>query len=292
MELTPLQRLPLPCGPLAYRQTGTGTPLILIHGWRGGSSHWQNTLDQFGDIRHIHALDLPGHGATPPRRAPLTAVGLARLVIAFADQAGLEQFDLAGHSFGAAVSVAIAAQWPERVRRLVLISLGIPRSDLERLAMTQGYFWMNQMLPWWRPWLAQARPWPGIWRPWIEWLSGQPPMQQALAGGFLRQLPADRAFLREGIGEFLKTDPLSALEIAIDAGSPDFPAALARIAAPVLLLSGDQDVIMPASSIAALAGQLDACRTVILDDCGHLPMIEWPDRFHREVREFLIDSDS
>jgi len=291
MELTPLQRTTLPCGPLAYRQTGSGTPLILIHGWRGASSHWQGTLDSLADIRSVHAIDLPGHGETPAREAQITTEGLARLVVAFADQAGLDQFDLVGHSYGAAVAVAIAAQWPGRVRRLVLSSMGTARNDLEQTALTQTHSFMNLTLPWWRPWFAMTRPWPGQWQPWVDWVGADPTMSRTIAGAALRQLPADQEIVSEGVREFLTTDPLCAMEVAIDAASPNFVTALARITAPVLLLSGDRDPIMPAEGVAALAERLADCRTVLFDDCGHMPMIEWPDHFHRELRGFLSDDE-
>ena len=290
MELTPLQSTTLSCGPLTYRQTGSGLPLLLIHGWRGSSSHWQNTLDALADVRHVHAIDLPGHGETPHREHQITTEGLARLAIDFADQSGLTEFDLIGHSYGAAVAVAIAAQWPGRVRRLVLSSMGTARSELEQMALTQTHTCMNLTLPWWRPWLALARPWPGLWQPWIDWVGNEPTMSRTLAGSFLRQLPDDPAVVSEGVREFLNTDPLCAAEIAIDAANPNFNAALAKITAPVLLLSGERDLIMPAAGVAALAERLGDCRTVLLDDCGHMPMIEWPEHFHREVRGFLIDA--
>jgi pimeloyl-ACP methyl ester carboxylesterase len=292
MELTPLQRTTLACGPLAYRQTGRGTPLLQNHGWRGSSSHWQNTLDDLADVRTVHAIDLPGHGETPPREDPLTAEFLANLAIDYADQAGLEQFDLVGHSFGAAVAVAIAAHWPRRVRRVVLSSMGTARSDLEQLMLSNAHQWMNLTLPLWRPWLSMARPWPGQWQSWLDWIGTQPEMSRAIAGSFLRQLPDDHEVVSEGVREFLYTDPLSALEVMVDAASPNFSAVLRKITAPVLLLSGDRDPIMPVDGVTALAARLADARTVILEDCGHMPMIEWPDRFHREVRSFLVGDAS
>jgi pimeloyl-ACP methyl ester carboxylesterase len=74
----------------------------------------------------------------------------------------------------------------------------------------------------------------------------------------------------------------------VDAASPNFSAVLRKITAPVLLLSGDRDPIMPVGGVAALAARLADARTVILEDCGHMPMIEWPDRFHQELRGFLV----
>jgi len=291
MDLIPLQRLTLPCGPLAYRQAGSGEPLLLIHGWRGSSNHWQGTLAALADMRTLYAIDLPGHGETPSRGGAITSESLARLAIDFADKAGLARFDLVGHSFGSAVAVAIAAGWPDRVRRLVLTSMGTVRDDLEHYYLTQAHSYLTMMLPWWRPWLALARPWPGHWQPWLDWLGDQPAVSQAIAGTFLRQLPDDPIVVSDGVRGFLNTDPLSALEVWIDAGSPAFLAALAKLAAPVLLLSGDRDLVMPASGVAALGERLPGSRTVLLEGCGHMPMIEWPGPFHQALREFLSEDE-
>ena len=287
MESSSVDHVALPCGRLAFRRSGSGVPLLLIHGWRGSSTHWEGTLAALGDIRSVHAVDLPGHGETPPRANHLTTEGLARLLLDYADHAGLGHFDLVGHSYGAAVAVALAAQRPERVRRLVLSSLGTARTDLERHALAQTHAGLTLTMPWWRPWFALWRPWPGAWQPWIDWLSAQPEVVRALAGAFLSRVPDDHAVVSAGVREFLYADPLSAMEVAVDATSPHFQHVLAKVRAPVLLLAGDRDPIMPVDGVAALARALPDCQTVLLSDCGHMPMIEWPDQFHRELRGFL-----
>lgn len=287
MEFTPVDRVDLPCGPLAFRRGGSGAPLLLIHGWRGSSSHWQTTLDALGDMRSIHAVDLPGHGETPPRANHLTTEGLARLLLDYADHAGLERFDVVGHSYGAAVAVALAAQRPERVRRVVLTCMGTARTDLERQALAHTHAGLTLTMPWWRPWFAMMRPWPGVWQPWIDWFGAQPDVSRAIAGAFLSQVPDDHEVVGTGVREFLYTDPLSAMEVAVDATSPHFQLALGKVRAPVLLVAGDRDPIMPVEGVTALARYLQDCQTVLLGNCGHIPMIEWPDQFHRELRGFL-----
>ena len=291
MDFTPIQHTTLPSGPLAYRHTGTGLPLLLIHGWRGSSRHWQDTMDTLADCRAVYAIDLPGHGETPPWQEQITTEGLAKHTLEFADQLGLERFDLVGHSFGSAVAVAIAAQAPERVRRLVITSLGTVRTSLERFALVQAHQQMEIGLAFWRPWFAMMRPWPGLWQSWVDFMGSQPAVSRTFAGSFMRQLPPDDEVVREGVVEFLSADPLSAMEIAVSAGSPTFFPALSKIVAPALVVSGDSDQLMPRSGVEALAEQLSDGRLVELAGCGHLPMIEQPEAYHRLVREFLLAGD-
>lgn len=291
MDFTTRHRLMLDDGPVVYRKAADGKPpLVLIHGWGGSSGHWQYTPQHLADVRDLYALDLPGHGETPVRSGATGPESLARLVIDFADGLGLDRFELNGHSWGAAVAILVAAHWPDRVDRLVLTSLGTARNALERLALTQAHHQMSLAMSLWRPWLEMSRPWLALSRPAIAWFGAQPLVYRAIAGHVLRRLPADDAMARAGVQGFLGTDPLSALECAIGAGSPAFLSALETMATPTLLVNADADAVMPPSGARALAARIQNVREARLDDCGHLPMIEQPEAYHRLVREFLVST--
>ncbi|MFB1487276.1 MULTISPECIES: alpha/beta fold hydrolase [unclassified Thiocapsa] len=288
MDFSTRHRLMLADGPVVYRKVTDGKPpLLLVHGWGGSSRHWQHTAEHLSDIRDLYALDLPGHGDTPVRSGTAGPEAMAGLVIDFADRLGLDRFDLDGHSWGAAVAILVAAYRPERVDRLVLTSLGTARNALERLALTQAYHQMNLALSLWRPWLAMSRPWLALSRPAIDWLGAQPLVYRTVAAHVLRQLPDDDEMVRLGVREFLSTDPLSALECAIGAGSPAFLTALETMTTPTLMVNADADAVMPPSGARALAARIRNVREVRLEDCGHLPMIEQPEAYHRALREFL-----
>lgn len=291
MDFTRLRQMALADGPLAYRQLANGKPpIILIHGWGGSSRHWRVTAEHLADLRGVHALDLPGHGETPARSGPLDPEALARLVIEFADALEIDRFDLNGHSWGAAVAILVAGHWPDRVSRLVLTSLGTARNPLERFAQTQAYHQMKLAMQLWRPWLAMSRPWAALTRPMIDWLGSQPAVYRSIAGQVVHRLPEDDAEVRLGVLDFLGTDPLTALECAIGAGSPAFMAALETLTAPTLLVHADADTIMPSSGAQALAARIRNVRQERIDECGHLPMIEQPETYHRILREFLEDA--
>ncbi len=291
MEFTPVRHIALSSGTVAWRQAGSGDPLLLIHGWRGSSRYWQCTLDSFSDARSVYAFDLPGHGETPAWQEPLDIESLAEMTMELADRLGLARFDLAGHSFGGAVAISVAARWPERVGRLVVASLGTTRNELERFALGQAHTHLSRGLGLARPWLGLGRPLHDLIQPWIDRIASEPLVARAIATTFVRQLPEEEDLVRDGVLEFLRTDPLSALEVAVAAGNPALLEALPKVTAPTLLVCGTADPIMPISAARALADRLAAARLETLPNCGHLPMIEQPEAYHRLVRDFLIQTE-
>jgi pimeloyl-ACP methyl ester carboxylesterase len=290
MDFTPVRHLALSSGPVALRQAGSGAPLLLIHGWRGSSRYWQGTLDSLADIRSLYAFDLPGHGETPPWQGSLDIAPLAEMTIELADRLGLARFDLVGHSFGGAVALAIAARWPQRVGRLVVASMGTTRNDLERLALDQVHAQLSWGLGFARPALGLGRPLQGLLQPLIERVASEPWIARTIAGAFVSRLPDDEEIVHEGVLEFLRADPLSALEIAIASASPTFNAAVDKVTARTLLICGTADPIMPISAARTLAQQLRQARLAELEGCGHLPMIEQPGPFLRALRAFIVES--
>jgi pimeloyl-ACP methyl ester carboxylesterase len=106
--------------PVPYRVAGTGEPLVLVHGLAGSWRWWTPVIEPLAERRRIYVVDL--------RR--LRHVGTADLsgwLARWLDALGLERVDLAGHSLGGLIAAELAANRPERTRRLVLVApAGIP----------------------------------------------------------------------------------------------------------------------------------------------------------------------
>lgn len=100
------------------------TPLVLVHGFMGGSAQWAAQVAQFADTRDVLAVDLPGFGLNAHLPAPNTIRGFAEAVLQQADTAGYDQFDLMGHSMGGMIVQELIAIAPHRVRKLVLYGTG------------------------------------------------------------------------------------------------------------------------------------------------------------------------
>lgn len=113
--------------PIRHRQIGDGDgdPVVLVHGLAGSSRWWDPVARALACHHPVYLVDLPGFGEWRPRRfilreAPAT---LARWMA----HAGVPAAHVVGHSMGGLVAARLAAAWPERVHRLVLVApAGVP----------------------------------------------------------------------------------------------------------------------------------------------------------------------
>jgi pimeloyl-ACP methyl ester carboxylesterase len=109
---------------LPFRRMGTGQPLVLVHGYLGGSAQWQDQLDVLAPTHDVIAPDLPGFGAAAALPGPAAIAEFAAAVMGCLDRLGIERFALLGHSMGGMIVQEIAARHGDRVERLVLYGTG------------------------------------------------------------------------------------------------------------------------------------------------------------------------
>src|SRR6185436_10984247 len=87
----------------------SGDPVVLVHGFGGDKNSWLFVQQPLAEERTVHALDLPGHGASSKDVGDGSLATLVETVTGFLDSLGIERAHLVGHSLGGAV-VAAAAQ--------------------------------------------------------------------------------------------------------------------------------------------------------------------------------------
>jgi pimeloyl-ACP methyl ester carboxylesterase len=100
----------------------TGVPLLLVHGAGGTHVHWPEPLRRLPG-RRVIAVDLPGHGGSPPpgeRAVP----AYARRIVDLLDALGIPRVAVGGHSMGGAIALTLALDAPERVAGLLLVGTG------------------------------------------------------------------------------------------------------------------------------------------------------------------------
>lgn len=232
-------------------------PLIFLPGWglgRGPLQRVAQTLD--GQI-----LDLPGYGEMPRIDDFSSAVAL------LADRLD-ENTTLVGWSLGAQMAMAIAAQSPEKVGRLVLVA--------GTASFIQRDGWPHAMPP---AMLAEF----------TAGIAADPEgMLPRFVGGFNRGDWQAKAVTRALLDVH---DPLPAASTLV-AGltwlrDVDLREQLARIKAPTLLIHGSADPLMPAGAAQALASAIAQARLSLFSDCAHAPFISRPDDFIACLHAFI-----
>lgn len=107
---------------IAYVDRGEGEPLLFVHGLGSTLSLWRETLDAFEDSHRVLALDLPGYGLSNKKDVPATMSFFADTVADFLEDRGVEEATYVGVSMGGQVGLTLAMSAPERLSRLVLVS--------------------------------------------------------------------------------------------------------------------------------------------------------------------------
>lgn len=109
-------------GVVRYREQGTGTPIVLIHGLLVNGNVWDRVLPLLAAQGRCIVPDLPlgSHSLPMSKGADLSAPGLARLIAEFMQRLELQDVTLVGNDTGGALCQLVAANHPERLGRLVL----------------------------------------------------------------------------------------------------------------------------------------------------------------------------
>src|SRR5215218_10155060 len=108
---------------LYYEEHGEGLPLVLLHGGIHAGEMFGAILPALSAGRRVINVDLQGHGHTADIDRPLRPEHMADDVAALIEHLGLERADVMGYSLGGEVAVRCAIQHPDRVRRLVVVSV-------------------------------------------------------------------------------------------------------------------------------------------------------------------------
>jgi pimeloyl-ACP methyl ester carboxylesterase len=121
-QLGDLRRAQLPAGPVEYRETGSGSPIVFLHGIIANGDVWRNVVPELAGRYRCITPDWPlgSHRLEMRDGTDFTLFGLAELVSEFLEALGLTDVTLGANDTGGAIAQAVAARHPERLGRLVL----------------------------------------------------------------------------------------------------------------------------------------------------------------------------
>ena len=266
--------------PVNVVELGSGPPVVFVHGHSGAWQNWLEQLPVFAERFRAIAFDLPGFGRSPLPRDPITISGYGRIVDELLERLEVhEGCAVVGNSMGGFVGAELAIRFPQRVQRLVLVSAAGVASRYVGLPLTVMDRYGERVL---------GRVGPLLYP--VEERTRRMARRAALRrAGFLLLSPHPerldpRLFYENVMASGDKPGaPLAAAEIA----RYDVRDRLTEIACPTLVVWGAQDRIVPPSSADDFARLIPDARKVVFSDCGHVPMLEQPQRFNRLVEDFL-----
>jgi len=253
-----------------------GPPVVLIHGLGASAEIWSANIGALAAGHRVFVPDLPGFGRTAmPPGMDFSPAAYSRFVRDFMAALGIGRAALVGHSLGGGVALRVTLDDPGRVDRLVLASsagLGPDVSLPLRIASL----------------------------PFFDRVFFRPPLP--VFTRFLRRLVYDPAaispeFARLYYDMFFQPGAVRTFAailravVTIRGARPGIlepiREGLGTIAAPVLILWGRRDRILPVGQALDAAGRIPGARLHIFERCGHMPNVEYPEAFNRLVLEFL-----
>lgn len=113
---------------LHYKLMGSGDPLVILHGLFGMLDNWQSAGRMLSEDFRVYLVDQRNHGKSP--HSPEHSYKLlSEDLLTFLDTHHLDKVHLLGHSMGGKTAMQFALDHPERVRRLIVVDMGVKRYD-------------------------------------------------------------------------------------------------------------------------------------------------------------------
>ncbi len=263
-----------------YKQQGEDEPVfILMHGFGASTFSWREVMDPLSQYGTVVAYDRPAFGLTErpldwEGTNPYSEEGNINLLLGLMDAFLIDRAILVGNSAGGTLATEFSLVHPDRVRALIEVDAAIYQTmpDSKLLDWLLDTPQMDQIGPLVSRRFAGPSGEDFIQRAWYDpsKLEDNP----EILAGYQKPLMAqnwDRA-----LWEHTKaTDP------------PDLAERLDQIQVPTLVLSGEDDQIVPVENSQRLAEEIPGAKLVIIEKCGHLPQEECPKAFMSAVIDFI-----
>lgn len=249
---------------IAYREAGSGPPLVLLHGGLVDSRAWRREINAYSDEFHVVAWDAPGCGGSSDPRPDVALGDYADWVAGLIDALELGPAHILGHSFGGGLALAVHQRHSRLVRSMILVSAyagwagSLSPAEVERRRQRAEH---------------------NAGRPTREWVD------DFLATLFDDATP--RHLVEQTRHIMLDTRPEGMLPMLNAFAEADLTDVLGEVAVPTLLLYGSKDQRSPRPVAESLDASIPTSRLVFVAEAGHDVNVEAPDVFDAEVRSFL-----
>ncbi len=247
---------------IAVELQGEGDAILMVHGLGGTSNVWGSQANVLQKFFRVIRPDLEGSGRSPAT-GDLSIQSFVDDMVALLDSENIEAVHLIGHSMGTIICQHLAVQHPTRVKSMVLLGPVHALPDSARNAIreraekarTEGMTEIADIL-------VQAA------------TSKNTQVHNEVTAVCVREL-----LMRQDPEAYARTCEALAGSQAAD---------LSAIQCPVLILTGDEDVVAPPAATRAMARGIPECTLEILGRCGHWTPLERPNKVNETVVNFLL----
>jgi len=260
-----------------YKVMGQGEPVfVLLHGFGASLYSWHAVMEPLSQIGTVIAYDRPAFGLT---ERPMTWTGTnpyssqanIELLLGLLDHFNIEKAILVGNSAGGTVSMQFALQYPERVQALILVDPAVYNGG-------GGPSWLRLLyrapqMQHLGPLVVRSIQSRGLEIIKMAWHDPSRITQETF-DGYTRPLHAenwDRALWY----------------FTLASEDPSLINHLKDFSVPILVITGDDDRIVPTANSVRLARELPNAQLAVIREAGHVPQEEQPAAFMQAVMEFL-----
>jgi pimeloyl-ACP methyl ester carboxylesterase len=249
---------------LRYDRAGSGSPVLLVHGWTCNRTFWERQVLALRDHHTVVTVDLRGHGESSHPRTGYTIAAMAGDLEQLVRALGVPRIALVGWSMGGLVVLDLAQRLGERVSALGLVcttagGLGDAKNPLNQIKVAE------------------------------EMRAAIATDFRAYVRTFAPSLFKDpkSPLLSWAIGQIQKTPPHVA-EACIDGMlAADFHASLKTIKVPTAVLHGKHDALFALAHGEELAKKIPGAKLTVFAGSGHAPLLEEPEAFNAALSKLL-----
>ena len=231
---------------------------MFVHGYPLNHTIWE-AQKALADSFRLILPDLPGFGKSPASGA--TIDGYADTIRDLLDTLNIDKASMFGHSMGGYVVLSFADRYPERLDAMGLIcsQAGGDPADVREARLKTAETVEKQGT-------------------------------SAVVDTMAEKLTAPSGVhLKETLRSIMRTAGTAGITAALRAmaARTDRFHVFSKLIVPVLILSGTEDILIPEDKARLMADRLKLGKWTPLENCGHMPMMEQPERFNQEIRTFL-----
>ncbi|AOS63314.1 putative hydrolase or acyltransferase of alpha/beta superfamily [Actinoalloteichus hymeniacidonis] len=255
---------------IAYRDIGSGTPVLLVHGHPFDGSMWRPQIEQLAEAGHrVIVPDLRGYGRSSVAPGSTTMEDFAADLAELLDRLDIDRVLLGGLSMGGQIVMEFHRRFPSRVAGLLLAATSARADDprarrarvetAERIRHEGMAAYAEELLP------------------------------RMLAPHNIVGLPE----VADHVLRMMRSAPAEGAAAALRgrAERRDYRDSLARVSVPTLIVVGDHDDFTPVAEAESLAAHIPASVLRIIEGAGHLPNLERPAEFGRALAELSTAID-